>query len=214
VVAVDELADLMDVAGKDVEGYIRRIIQVGRGLGVALVAATQQPLAAILGSVVKANFPLRMVGKVASDIEAKTAAGQYHTGAERLPGKGAFLSVNGTTHRIQAYHSTGEEQAQLIGAIGQRWSGARAHYALRLDAPANVERVAPVTIAPVEIVVKANETEVPKWLTPAICDYMGKNGKAPSQRQVQELVQKRTGKMLPWPVVKATLQGATQAQPA
>jgi hypothetical protein len=43
---------------------------------------------------------------------------------------------------------------------------------------------------------------------------MGKNGKAPSQRQVQELVQKRTGKMLPWPVVKATLQGATQAQPA
>ena len=208
VVAVDELADLMDVAGKDVEGYIRRIIQVGRGLGVALVAATQQPLAAILGSVVKANFPLRMVGKVSSDTEAKTAAGIYHTGAERLPGKGAFLSVNGTTHRIQAYHCAGDEQMQLVGAIGQRWAGARAHYALRLDnVPVNVERVAPV-----EIVVKANETEVPKWLTPAICDYMGKNGKAPSQRQVQELVQKRTGKMLPWPVVKATLQGATQVQ--
>ena len=146
VVAIDELADLMDVAGKDVEGYIRRIIQVGRGLGVHIVAATQNPLSAILGSVVKANFPLRVVGKVASDIEAKTAAGQYHTGAERLPGKGAFLSVNGTTHRIQAYHSTGEEQAQLVGAIGQRWAGARAHYALRLEG-GTVERVASVTVA-------------------------------------------------------------------
>ena len=147
VVAIDELADLMDVAGKDVEGYIRRIIQVGRGLGVALVAATQQPLAAILGSVVKANFPLRMVGKVSSDTEAKTAAGIYHTGAERLPGKGAFLSVNGTTHRIQAYHCAGDEQMQLVGAIGQRWGGGKAHYSLRLDAPVNVGRA--VTVAPV-----------------------------------------------------------------
>ena len=201
VVAVDELADLMDVAGKDVEAYIRRIIQVGRGLGVAL-------LAAILGSVVKANFPLRMVGKVSSDTEAKTAAGIYHTGAERLPGKGAFLSVNGTTHRIQAYHCAGDEQVQLVGAIGHRWGGGKAHYSLRLDAPVNVGRVE----QQVEIIAKSNEAEVPKWLTPAIRNYMGKNGKAPSQRQVQGLVQKRTGKMLPWPVVKATLQSATQAQ--
>lgn len=213
VVAIDELADLMTVAGKEVQRLIERIIQVGRGLGVHVVAATQNPLSERVGPVIKANFTLRLVGKVASDIEAKTAAGQYHTGAERLPGKGAFLSVNGTTHRIQAYHSTGEEQAQLVGAIGQRWGGARAHYALRLDnAPVTVGRVEPVAIVQPEIIAKANEAEVPKWLTPAIRDYVGKNGKAPSQRQVQELVQKRTGKMLPWPVVKATLQGATQAQ--
>lgn len=135
IVAIDELADLMDVAGRDVESYIRRIIQVGRGLGVSVVAATQQPLASIVGSVIKANFPVRLVGKVTSDIEAKTAAGQYHTGAERLPGKGSFLCVNGHVSRVQAFHSTADEQAQLIGAIGQRWGVAKAHYALRLDAP-------------------------------------------------------------------------------
>lgn len=148
VVAVDELADLMDVAGRDVESYIRRIIQVGRGLGVSVLAATQQPLASIVGSVIKANFPVRLVGKVTSDTEAKTAAGQYHTGAERLPGKGSFLCVNGHVSRVQAYHSTLEEQAQLIGAIGQRWGGAKAHYTLHLeDTPQQVERVTPVTVA-------------------------------------------------------------------
>lgn len=138
VVAIDELADLMDVAGREVESYIRRIIQVGRGLGVSVLAATQQPLASIVGSVIKANFPVRLVGKVTSDIEAKTAAGQYHTGAERLPGKGSFLCVNGHVSRVQAFHSTQEEQTQLIGIIGQRWGGAKVHYSLRLEGVAPV----------------------------------------------------------------------------
>lgn len=155
IVAIDELADLMDVAGKIVEAHIRRIIQVGRGLGVHIIAATQQPLSEIVGSVVKANFPVRLVGKVASSVNANVAAGVTDTGAERLPGKGAFLCVNGHISRIQAYHCTADEQTQLIAAIGQRWGNARSHYALRLDVPKKTaERAQPYkapTVGSVEL---------------------------------------------------------------
>lgn len=205
IVAVDELADLMAVAGGAVEAHIQRIISVGRGLGVHIIAATQHPLSAVVGSVIKANFPVRLVGRVADGNAARVAAGIPDTGAERLPGKGSFLCINGTTHRTQAYHCTLEEERKLMAALCQRWDGTRPHYALRLDAAKMIPTS--VAIPEGEITAKSNEAEMPSWVTPAIRNYINKHGKVPSQRQVQTLVKKRTGKMLPWPVIKAAIAG-------
>ncbi len=142
VVAIDEIAELMSIGGADVERYMQRIISVGRGLGVHLIAATQKPTADIVGSVVKANFPVRMVGRVASNIDANVAAGISGTGAERLPGLGSFLVVNGTTHRAQAYHATKDEQAAIVGRIAAKWGGVRPHFRL------SAESSTPTRIAP------------------------------------------------------------------
>ena len=103
VLAIDELADLMQVGGKAVEGALTRLTQRGRKAGVHVVACTQKPTAAVLGSLVKANFPLRLVGSVASPEDAKVAAGVRGTGAEKLLGRGDFLLVNkGQAVRFQA----------------------------------------------------------------------------------------------------------------
>lgn len=102
VVFIDELAD---VAGPQVEANIKRLLQIGRGLGVHVIGATQKPLASVIGSLVKANFPVRIVGKVASLDDAKVAAGIPGTGAERLPGKGAMVLLRGGEIKcLQAYH--------------------------------------------------------------------------------------------------------------
>lgn len=135
LVVIDELAELMAVAGREVEALIQRINSVGRGLGIHVIGATQKPTADLLGSVLKSNFPVRAVGRVVSADDAKVAAGKYGTGAESLPGLGSFLFVNGDTHRVQAYHAADSEHAQLIGMIAQRWDNARPHYRLRFDKP-------------------------------------------------------------------------------
>jgi len=81
VVFIDELADLMMVGGADAERQLTRLLQRGREAGVHVVAATQKPTAAVVGSLVKANFPVRLVGKVASPEDAKVASGWKGTGA-------------------------------------------------------------------------------------------------------------------------------------
>lgn len=204
LVVIDELAELMAVAGNEVEALVQRINSVGRGLGVHIIGATQKPLAELVGSIVKSNFPVRAVGRVTSGDDAKVATGLRGTGAESLPGMGSFLVVNGTTHRVQAYHAADGEHGQIIGQIARRWDNAAPHFALLLEAQTKeyVQRLA----GEIETTPSA---EIPVWLVPAIRGYIKKHGKAPSQRKTQEQIQKREGKMLPWPLVKAAI---TQAQ--
>ncbi len=103
IVAVDELADLLGTGGKLVEETLTRIAQRGREAGIHLVACTQKPTASLIGGAMKANFPVRLVGCVASSDEARYATGIAGSGAEKLEGKGDFLLVaRGDTVRFQA----------------------------------------------------------------------------------------------------------------
>lgn len=117
VVVIDEMADLIDVAGDDVVRSIQRLLQAGRGLGIHVIGATQKPLSSVVGSLAKANFPLRMVGRVMSKSDANTAAGIADTGAERLPGLGAFVKVTSAVESVQAYTMDKARIAALGGRV-------------------------------------------------------------------------------------------------
>ncbi|MBK8049396.1 MAG: DNA translocase FtsK [Anaerolineales bacterium] len=111
VIAIDELADLLQTGGKEAEQAITRLAQRGREAGLHLLACTQKPSASLIGTAVKANFPVRLVGAVASRDEARYAAGMADSGAEQLQGKGDFLLVvRGEAIRFQAAWL--DEQAQ------------------------------------------------------------------------------------------------------
>ncbi len=116
VVAVDELADLMEAGGTAVETGIRRLAQRGREAGIHLVAATQKPTASAVGALAKANFPVRLVGAVTTPEEAKIATGLAGSGAEKLLGQGDFLLVtHGQMWRFQAAYIS-EEAAEAVVA--------------------------------------------------------------------------------------------------
>lgn len=116
VTFIDELADLALVGGATVTAALTRLSQRGREAGLHLVCCTQKPSAAIIGSLVKANFPARLVGSVASAEDARVASGIARSGAERLAGRGDFLLVvQGTTHRFQSAYCTEAELAQHVG---------------------------------------------------------------------------------------------------
>jgi len=120
VVFIDELADLLMVGGKEAETHLTRLAQRGRGAGTHLVAATQKPTAAV-GSLVKANFSARLVGKVASVEDARVAAGRSGTGAERLEGRGDFLAIaEGRVIRFKAAFVTEEELERTLDRLGRR----------------------------------------------------------------------------------------------
>ncbi len=119
VVFVDELADLLMVGGGPVQRALTRLTQRGREAGIHIVAATQKPTAAVLGSLVKANFPVRLSGRVMSAADARTATGWSGTGAERLTGRGDFLAVaEGRVIRFQAAHVSPEEIQGMVRRIG------------------------------------------------------------------------------------------------
>ncbi len=103
VIAVDELAEALTLAGRRAEAALTRLAQRGREAGLHVVAATQRPAAAALAPMLKANFPARLVGRVASAEDARVASGRAGTGAERLLGRGDFLAVAaGQVTRFQA----------------------------------------------------------------------------------------------------------------
>jgi len=120
ILVIDELADLLMVGGKGVQEPLTRLLQRGRGVGIHVVAATQKPTAAVLGSLVKANFPVRLVGRVTSATDARVAAGWSGTGAERLQGRGDFIAVaEGRLTRFQAAHVTEGEIREVVGQLAQ-----------------------------------------------------------------------------------------------
>lgn len=119
-VVIDELADLLMVEGKPLQWALTRLTQRGREAGIHVIAATQKPSAAVLGPLVKANFPVRLVGRVASAEDARTAAGWSGTGAERLMGQGDFIAVaEGRVIRFQAAHVSAEEIRETVARLAQ-----------------------------------------------------------------------------------------------
>ncbi len=120
-VFLDELADLMLVAGKSAEQVMTRLVQRGREAGIHVVACTQRPAAVVMGSMVKANFPCRLVGRVASPEDAKVATGIKGSGAERLQGRGDFLLVaRGEVKRLQVARANPGDIRSLAGASAVR----------------------------------------------------------------------------------------------
>jgi S-DNA-T family DNA segregation ATPase FtsK/SpoIIIE len=118
VLAVDELADLLQTGGKAVETLLARLAQRGREAGVHLLACTQKPSASLIGAAMKANFPVRLVGAVASREEARYATGVTDSGAERLEGKGDFLLITkGKAIRFQAAWLGAEDMALVMRAV-------------------------------------------------------------------------------------------------
>jgi S-DNA-T family DNA segregation ATPase FtsK/SpoIIIE len=120
VVFIDELADLMMAGGKEIELSLTRLLQRGRGAGIHLVACVQKPTVSVIGSLVKSNFPVRIVGSVASPEDAKVASGLAGTGAERLLGRGDFLVVaQGQVMRLQAAYVPSQEIGELTARLRQ-----------------------------------------------------------------------------------------------
>ena len=120
VVFIDELADLLMVGGKDIQWALTRLTQRGREAGIHIVAATQKPSAEILGPLIKANFPVRLVGRVTSASDARTATGWSGTGAERLTGRGDFLAVaEGRVVRFQSAYVSPDEIHEVVTCLVQ-----------------------------------------------------------------------------------------------
>lgn len=101
VVIVDEMADLMIVAGKEIESSIQRLAQMARAAGIHIIMATQRPSVDVITGVIKANFPTRMSFHVTSKVDSRTILGEM--GAEQLLGKGDMLYMSGGS-KIKRIH--------------------------------------------------------------------------------------------------------------
>ncbi|MGB8818065.1 MAG: DNA translocase FtsK [Rhizobiaceae bacterium] len=101
VVLIDEMADLMMVAGKDIEGAVQRLAQMARAAGIHVIMATQRPSVDVITGTIKANFPTRISFQVTSKIDSRTILGEM--GAEQLLGQGDMLYMAGGG-RIQRVH--------------------------------------------------------------------------------------------------------------
>lgn len=94
VLVIDEFADLIMTAGKEIEGPIQRLSQLARAVGIHLIVATQRPSTNIITGTIKTNFPARLAFRVSSSIDSRTILDS--TGAEKLVGRGDMLIYNGT----------------------------------------------------------------------------------------------------------------------
>ncbi|MEL7428886.1 MAG: DNA translocase FtsK [Pseudomonadota bacterium] len=120
VVVIDEMADLMMVAGKDIEGAIQRLAQMARAAGIHVIMATQRPSVDVITGTIKANFPTRISFQVTSKIDSRTILGEQ--GAEQLLGMGDMLYMAGGG-RIQRVHGpfvADEEVDQVVNHLKEQ----------------------------------------------------------------------------------------------
>ncbi|HLF00701.1 MAG TPA: DNA translocase FtsK [Anaerolineales bacterium] len=121
VIAIDEVVDLLMVGGKRVEMALARIAQRGREAGLHLVLGAQKPAASVLGPHLKANLPVRLVGRVGSLDDARVAAGVSASGAEKLTGYGDFIAVcGGDIIHFQSACVSADDLAELRRLIPAR----------------------------------------------------------------------------------------------
>ncbi|RUW96665.1 DNA translocase FtsK, partial [Mesorhizobium sp. M8A.F.Ca.ET.059.01.1.1] len=117
VVIIDEMADLMMVAGKDIEGAVQRLAQMARAAGIHVIMATQRPSVDVITGTIKANFPTRISFQVTSKIDSRTILGEQ--GAEQLLGMGDMLYMAGGG-RIQRVHGpfvSDDEVEKIVGHL-------------------------------------------------------------------------------------------------
>jgi S-DNA-T family DNA segregation ATPase FtsK/SpoIIIE len=124
IVAIDELADLVQTGGPAILEALARLVQRGREAGIHVIGATQKPSSSIIGPLVKANFPVRLVGHVVSADDARVAAGVGGTGAEKLTGRGDFVAVYGPgLIRFQAAYTSAYEIEAAVQQLAQGFRG-------------------------------------------------------------------------------------------
>ena len=110
VVVVDEMSDLMLVAGKEIENYIQRLSQMARAAGIHIIMATQRPSVDVITGTIKANFPTRISFQVSSKIDSRTILGEQ--GAEQLLGKGDMLFMS-SANRIVRIHAPFVSESEI-----------------------------------------------------------------------------------------------------
>jgi S-DNA-T family DNA segregation ATPase FtsK/SpoIIIE len=114
VVIVDEMADLMMVAGKDIEGAVQRLAQMARAAGLHVILATQRPSVDVITGTIKANFPTRISFQVTSKIDSRTILGEQ--GAEQLLGQGdmLYMAGGGRISRVHGPFVSDEEVEKVV----------------------------------------------------------------------------------------------------
>ncbi|MFP6736476.1 MAG: DNA translocase FtsK 4TM domain-containing protein [Rhodospirillales bacterium] len=114
VVVVDEMADLMMVAGKDIEAAIQRLAQMARAAGIHLIMATQRPSVDVITGTIKANFPTRVSFQVTSKIDSRTILGEQ--GAEQLLGQGdmLYMAAGGQISRVHGPFVSDEDVERIV----------------------------------------------------------------------------------------------------
>ncbi|MCB5175778.1 DNA translocase FtsK [Microvirga lenta] len=117
VVIVDEMADLMMVAGKDIEGAIQRLAQMARAAGIHVILATQRPSVDVITGTIKANFPTRISFQVTSKIDSRTILGEM--GAEQLLGQGdmLYMAGGGRITRVHGPFCSDEEVEKVVAHL-------------------------------------------------------------------------------------------------
>jgi len=125
VVIVDEMADLMMVAGKDIEGAIQRLAQMARAAGIHVILATQRPSVDVITGTIKANFPTRISFQVTSKIDSRTILGEQ--GAEQLLGQGDMLFMAGGG-RISRVHGPFVSDGEVEKVVAHLKSQGRPNY--------------------------------------------------------------------------------------
>ena len=119
VVIVDEMADLMMVAGKEIEACIQRLAQMARASGIHIIMATQRPSVDVITGTIKANFPTRISFQVTSKIDSRTILGEM--GAEQLLGMGdmLYMAGGGKITRVHAPFASDEEVEEVVNHLKQ-----------------------------------------------------------------------------------------------